>query len=113
MSQNKRRARRQCIRHPAWVTPTPDQRIDCFVTDVSEAGARIQVKDATTVPDCFILLLSTNGAPRRFCRVAWRKSDQLGVKFARTFAEAANMPARADDKAVPAPLEGDEAAGVA
>src|SRR5512146_1268376 len=102
MVENKRRVSRQRIRHPAWVMPAPDQRIDCFVTDVSQAGARIQMNDATGVPDCFILLLSANGAPRRFCRVAWRKSHQLGVKFARSFAEAANMQARPDDKAVPA-----------
>jgi hypothetical protein len=113
MTVNKRRAKRQRIRHPAWVMPTPDQRIDCFVTDVSEDGARIQMDDTASVPDCFVLLLSNNGAPRRFCRAVWRKPHQIGVRFAPTFAEAANLKANPDDKAVPAPLDSDEPAGVA
>ncbi|HEX5211736.1 MAG TPA: PilZ domain-containing protein [Pseudolabrys sp.] len=112
MAVNKRRAKRQRIRYPAWVMPTPDQRIDCFVTDVSEVGARIQVDDAESVPDCFGLLLSNNGAPRRFCRAIWRKPHEIGVKFARTFADAASMKTNTEDHTVPAPLVADEPANV-
>jgi hypothetical protein len=106
MTVNKRRAKRQRIRHRAWVMPTPDRRINCFVTDVSEAGARIEVDDAAAVPDCFALLLSNNGAPRRFCRAVWRKPHQIGVKFARTFAEAVSL--KPNDKAVLTPPESDK-----
>ena len=111
MTANKRRAKRKRIRYRAWVIPTPDRRIDCFVTDVSEDGARIELHDASVVPDCFALLLSNNGAPRRFCRAVWCKPHQIGVKFARSFAEAASARAKADDKATPAPPESDQPAG--
>jgi PilZ domain-containing protein len=113
MAVNKRSAKRQRIRYPAWVMPTPDQRIDCFVTDVSETGARIQVDDAASLPECFALLLSNNGAPRRFCRAIWRKPHEIGVKFARTFAEAMNIRANAEDQAVPTSPAPDETADVA
>src|SRR5215831_380161 len=98
MSANKRHLKRQRIRYSAWLMPTPSQRIDCFVTDVSESGARIQVNDADNVPDCFALLLSNNGAPRRFCRAIWRKPHEIGVKFARTYTEAMNIRPNPNDQ---------------
>ncbi len=33
------------------------------------------------VPDEFILALSSDGAARRRCRVAWRTENQIGVEF--------------------------------
>ena len=54
---------------------------DCALSDVSERGARINVHDAETIPDNFMLLLAGNGAARRKCRVIWRKPQQVGVKF--------------------------------
>ena len=113
MATNKRHVKRQRIRHPAWLMPTPSQRIDCFVTDVSETGARIQVNDAENVPDCFALLLSSNGTPRRFCCAIWRKPHEIGVKFAPTFAEAMCLRPNPDNKAAPTPLESKKPAGVA
>lgn len=113
MAANKRHVKRQRIRHPAWAMPTPEQRIDCFVTDVSENGARIQVNDAENVPDCFALLLSNNGAPRRFCRAIWRKPHEIGVRFAQTFAEAMSLTVKSNDKGATAPLESKKPAGAA
>jgi hypothetical protein len=54
---------------------------DCALSDVSDRGARINVHDAETIPDNFLLLLAGNGAARRKCRVIWRKPQQVGVKF--------------------------------
>jgi hypothetical protein len=115
MSKEKRRTRRQPMRHTAWVAPTPQQRFECVVSDVSETGARIEVNDGTSVPDCFVLLLSSNGAARRFCRVVWRRPRQIGVKFEASFAAAANPahPSSADESAAPPPLEMDEPAAIA
>ena len=115
MSKEKRRTRRQPMRHTAWVAITPKERFGCVVSDVSDTGARIDVNDSKAVPDSFILMLSSNGAARRFCRVVWRKPHQVGVKFERSFAEAAN-PTRtssADEKAAPAPSEAAEPATTA
>jgi hypothetical protein len=48
------------------------------------------VQDSKAIPDHFVLMLSSNGAARRFCRVMWRKPTQVGVKFERSLADAAD-----------------------
>ncbi len=53
----------------------------CALHDISETGARLNVEGSETVPDHFILLLSANGAARRYCRVVWRQPRQIGVHF--------------------------------
>jgi hypothetical protein len=106
MIKEKRQARRQPLRYTAWVAVTAEQRLGCVVSDISDTGARIDVQDSTTIPDHFVLLLSSNGAARRFCRVVWRKPTQMGVKFERSLADAANatLAPKADaDADVPAP----------
>jgi hypothetical protein len=89
MIREKRVAKRQPLRYTAWVALTPEQRHGCVVSDVSETGARIDVQDSSELPDHFVLMLTSNGSARRFCRVMWRKSSQVGVQFTRTMAEAA------------------------
>ena len=107
MIKEKRQARRQPLRYTAWVAVTAEQRLGCVVSDVSDTGARIDVQDSTTIPDHFVLMLSSNGAARRFCCVMWRKPTQVGVKFERSLADAANATlapkADADTSAAPPP----------
>src|SRR5664279_2914494 len=107
MINEKRQARRQPLRYTAWIALTADQRHGCVVSDVSDTGARIDVQDSTTIPDHFVLMLSSNGAARRYCRVMWRKPTQIGVHFTRTLADAASATlapkADADGSADPAP----------
>jgi len=64
------------------------------LSDVSESGGCIKVDDTRLVPDRFFLLLSMNGAAPGICRVIRRKSQQRGVKFERSYAEA-NKPVAA------------------
>ncbi len=105
MIKEKRRARRQPLRYTAWIAVTANQRLGCVVSDVSDSGARIDVQDAKAIPGHFVLLLSSNGAARRFCRVVWRKPTQIGVKFERSLAEAAeaSQTPKADAQAAPEP----------
>jgi len=107
MNKEKRRTRRQPMRYTAWVALTPTERHGCVVSDVSDSGARIDVQDTKILPDCFVLLLTSSGSARRFCRIMWRKPTQVGVKFERSMAEAleaARLPATAaDTKAAPSP----------
>jgi hypothetical protein len=107
MIKEKRGARRQPLRYTAWVALTAEQRHGCVVSDVSNTGARIDVQDSKVLPDYFILMLTSNGAARRFCRVMWRKPTQVGVKFERSLAEAAEAArapkSNADAKAAPPP----------
>src|SRR5664280_3361598 len=75
MIKEKRQARRQPLRYTAWVAVAAEQRLGCVVSDVSDTGARIDVQDSTTIPDHFVLMLSSNGAARRRCS---RASGQNG-----------------------------------
>lgn len=90
MIKEKRSARRQPLRYTARVAVTADKRLGCVISDVSDTGARIDVQDSKTIPDYFVLMLSSNGAARRIYRVVWRKLTQMGVKFERSLAAAAN-----------------------
>jgi hypothetical protein len=106
MIKEKRKARRQPLRYTAWVALTAEQRHGCVVSDVSDTGARIDVQDSKILPDYFVLMLTSNGAARRYCRVMWRKPTQVGVKFEHSLAEAAEAArapkSAADAKAAPA-----------
>jgi len=55
----------------------------CVVADISETGARLKTNEALTVPENFVLLLSTNGNLQRHCLVAWRTNLEIGVEFVR------------------------------
>ena len=81
-----------------------------MVSDVSDTGARIDVQDSKAIPDHFVLMLSSNGAARRFCRVMWRKPTQVGVKFERSLAEAAEAPKTPAADVAAVPTEVSEAA---
>ena len=106
--REKRSARRQPMRYSAWVAPTPRHRFGCMVSDVSQTGARIDVANEKDVPDTFVLILSSNGAAHRFCRVVWRKPQQIGVKFERSFAEAVKAAQAAKGETQEAPAEAAE-----
>jgi hypothetical protein len=103
MIKEKRGARRQPLRYTAWVALSANQRHGCVVSDVSDSGARIDVQDSKVLPDHFVLLLTSNGAARRYCRVMWRKPLQVGVKFVRNLAEAAETVPAPQAAAEPAP----------
>ena len=90
MIKEKRSARRQPLHYTARVAVTADKRLGCVISDVSDTGSRIDVQDSKTIPDYFVLMLSSNGAARRIYRVVWRKLTQMGVKFERSLAAAAN-----------------------
>jgi PilZ domain len=77
----KRKTRRQPLRRAAWLALGPGELRGCRLSDISAAGARIDVEADITLPDHFILFLSSNGAARRTCRVVWRDEQQIGVKF--------------------------------
>jgi hypothetical protein len=81
MRGDKRKARRHRMRVDARLALDSGELCDCALSDVSDRGARINVHDAETIPDNFLLLLAGNGAARRKCRVIWRKPQQVGVKF--------------------------------
>jgi PilZ domain len=107
MIKDKRKSRRQPMRYSAWVALTPDERHGCVLFDVSDSGARIELQDSAILPEHFLLLLSANGAARRYCHVVWRQPNQVGVKFEASLPESADATlapkSDADAQAAPAP----------
>ena len=54
--------------------------LECFVTDISEGGARLKV-GALALPETFLLLLTPRGEVRRACQLMWRVGEEAGVRF--------------------------------
>ena len=50
---------------------------DCWITDVSDGGARLHSE--ADIPDQFLLVLP--GGLRRECGVVWRLGNEAGVAF--------------------------------
>ena len=78
---------------------------DCAILDVSEGGARIATLSSDIVPDEFLLTFSQSSDVSRKCRIAWRKSEEIGVIFLKAVDPAAAMKAarRARLLATPCP----------
>lgn len=53
---------------------------DCFVTDLSERGARLYA-EGVEIPDQFVLSMTGEASIRKECRVVWRLGGELGVEF--------------------------------
>jgi hypothetical protein len=98
MNKDLRKTRRRPIRYSAWMALDSDKLHGCVLSDISDAGARIDVEDAASLPDRFMLLLSGTGSARRSCRVVWRAPAQVGVAFERRLSDTAapKLAPRAD-----------------
>ena len=78
----KRKNLRRSITYPALIDlGDGSPAIECTLCDASQEGALLAVANPDSVPNEFILALSSDGAARRRCRVAWRTKDQVGVGF--------------------------------
>jgi len=58
----------------------PNGVVDCLVTNLSVAGARLQVASGIGIPNDFVLRRDFDGVELP-CHVIWRSGRQLGVKF--------------------------------
>jgi hypothetical protein len=79
---DKRRNPRRSINYPAYIERGGGQpAVECSLCDASQEGAQLAVADPSSLPQEFILALSSDGAARRRCRVMWRTDDHVGVEF--------------------------------
>ena len=101
----KRKTRRRQLRHGAKLFIGPKQFHDCRLSNVSDAGARIEVADSGLLPDRFLLLLAARGTVRRACQVVWREPNQVGVRFVRAVAKPAKKSAKKPAKPSPPAAE--------
>lgn len=109
MLKDKRKAARKPMRYSAWVRMSDKSLHGCVLADISDTGARLDVEDATKLPEEFVLLLAgRNGKARRYCRVVWRGPEQIGVQFEKPKAVAVETmpvkPKRSAGTSEPAPV---------
>ena len=57
--------------------------VDCVVKDLSEGGAKIEVKGSSDIPPAFALEIPQVGAAYR-AELRWRYAHLIGVKFIAT-----------------------------
>jgi hypothetical protein len=77
--QDKRATPRREIARTARIELGDGTALDCALSDVSQAGARIAIENAAAVPDEFVLVLRDD--LRRRCRAIRRADNSLGVMF--------------------------------
>ena len=110
-SPEKRRNVRRTITYPAFIDLGDNSPArECTLCDASQEGAQLAVADPNSLPDEFILALSSDGAARRRCHVVWRTENQVGVEFLK---EVKKAPARASMRppaAMAAPQDADASA---
>jgi hypothetical protein len=73
--------------------------MDCLVRDLSEAGARLELSETTTLPEVFDLFIPQKDATIR-STLRWRRDGAIGVAFVDAQRPAAPEPARAADPSV-------------
>ena len=83
----QRRATRKIAAIKAAIAVAPQaEELPCFVRDVSEDGALLELNSAKDVPFRFWLQLDGDPLPH-FCTVAWRSARHLGVEFSQQITE--------------------------
>jgi hypothetical protein len=55
-------------------------RLDCIIRNLSEAGARLQVRELASTPQSLVLFVTPKKGARS-CTVVWRNGTELGVAF--------------------------------
>jgi hypothetical protein len=76
------RALRRRDKIHAWIRQTDSFATQqCRVLEVSKTDIRLEVANADSVPDKFILLFAKDG-PRHHASVMWRRGTQVGVQCA-------------------------------
>jgi hypothetical protein len=80
--ENRREEVRRRVHYPAWIDRGDGSPLlDCKISDISSAGALLNVQARDTIPEQFVLLLSQTGTGRRLCRVASRSRFEISVQF--------------------------------
>jgi hypothetical protein len=84
MAAARKREARKSVQQPGWVTLEGGFAArQCVVQDLSSAGAKITVDDASVMTGRLRLAFSRDARTGRSCEVVWRCGKSLGVKFVR------------------------------
>jgi hypothetical protein len=82
MAASKKREARKSMKQPAWITLDGGFAVrHCLVQNISTAGAKITLEDASALPATIRLAFSRDARTGRVCQVVWRRGTSVGVKF--------------------------------
>jgi hypothetical protein len=80
----KKREARKSLRQSGWITLDGGFAArPCIVQDISAAGAKITVDDASALSGRLRLAFERDARTGRKCEIVWREGKSLGVKFVR------------------------------
>src|SRR5215212_4780845 len=64
----------------------------CTLADVSQGGTKLMVERPSTVPETFVLMLSSGARLHRKCKIQWRSETAIGVQFIPDWSGAVSGP---------------------
>ena len=77
---DRRQERRRNVRIASILIGDAKTPIPCVILDIASGGARLHVHEPSEVPDRFRLLQIASNEEHG-CEVAWRRGNEMGVKF--------------------------------
>jgi hypothetical protein len=78
----RRRVRRVTVNIPAWIEVGDSTLLErCTLVDLTDAGAKLVVRDISHLTDHFCLYLTRRGHLSQRCRIVWARDHQVGVEF--------------------------------
>jgi hypothetical protein len=77
--ERRRNARIKTLRRTRILHGDDGRGMRCFISDISQSGARLRPANASAVPDRFLLQVEYDLS--LVCDVKYRSQDELGVSF--------------------------------
>ena len=78
----KARPERRSLNVPGWISVGGAfGLLRCVVVDYSATGAQLRVLGTPKIPARFTLSFSRSVREGKFCELAWRSGERLGVRF--------------------------------
>lgn len=82
MAHEKRKSPRRNVNLTASIINKEGLTVGrCMMVDISTGGAQLRVATPSALPERFVLVLANGGAIRRECKIMWRRTDSVGVRF--------------------------------
>ncbi|MEP0942857.1 MAG: PilZ domain-containing protein [Rhizobiaceae bacterium] len=79
---DRREERVQKVKSASICIDGADLNFPCTVRDIHSSGARMSIANIQGVADSFLLIVRSEDLVAR-CKVAWRKTNEMGVRFVR------------------------------
>lgn len=99
MSERRQKVRKRTFLKGRILFNKGASSMDCLIRDLSEAGARLELSETSTLPDVFDLFIPQKDATLR-TSLRWRRDEMVGVAFVDAHEPAAPEPPLATDPSI-------------